>query len=869
MKILSIQLENFTAIKNAMNTNKVFIDFSDTVNKICLIIGPNGSGKTTLLSMLHPFADLGNLDIRNGNDLVLKDKDGYKEIKIRKGDDIYTIKHFYTAHKDKNHSVKSYIEKNGNELNINGNVTSFKEYVREELQIEPDYLKLIRLGSNVTSLIDLTATERKNFMSKIMDDIGIYLEYYKSVNTKLRQLDEMISHTVDKEKRLGIIDKDEFNKEIKQLKKNIEKAESDFMSLNNRLAVLYNTINSIDDRDELKSNLSSTTKKYNKMTSILEKKDQIESLDVEFYNSKLNELNNKVNVNQNEHNSNVALIQNSLEHLNSLQEQLRDYSVQLTKEIESDKEVERMEDNLTSIRKKLREYEDILEDFKPNFSKKDLDDFIIFLKNTQQILGRTYEFGKLPIQRVIELMKGKKNVMNYINSHLLDLDDSKDTQSSLLISTLISRFMLGKDIEIKCKETCQAKELFNQMRNLVINSNIDDKNEDASFYHDMEFVYSNLISILPNFAQYKTLIDSLPADIKKDFELENIYNKISSLSVIYDDKKINNLLSLTTEYYNYIQLLEDYKSQELMIKKISNLSNLSYVKEVIEKTESDIESTRNKINKWRERNILLREEIDDCNRTIEVYSDIRETLEKYDEIKLLYEKYTKDYELYSTTMEEISSVEISITGSKINLDNMKNTLQSKVLDISQYESLHKEINHMNKIYDEMTFVKESLSSKKGMPLHFISSYLRNTEEITNELLDIAYDGKIYIDKFDITPNEFSIPFYNKGVRLSDVKYASQGELSFLSVALAFALSSQALSKYNIMLLDELDGPLDTTNREKFIQILENQIDRINAEQSFLITHNSMFSSYPVDILDFSFENDQEQYPLANFIKIAR
>ena len=203
------------------------------------------------------------------------------------------------------------------------------------------------------------------------------------------------------------------------------------------------------------------------------------------------------------------------------------------------------------------------------------------------------------------------------------------------------------------------------------------------------------------------------------------------------------------------------------------------------------------------------------------------------------------------------------------LTTMKNTLQSKVLDISQYESLHKEINHMNKIYDEMTFVKESLSSKKGMPLHFISSYLRNTEEITNELLDIAYDGKIYIDKFDITPNEFSIPFYNKGVRLSDVKYASQGELSFLSVALAFALSSQALSKYNIMLLDELDGPLDTTNREKFIQILENQIDRINAEQSFLITHNSMFSSYPVDILDFSFENDQEQYPLANFIKIAR
>ena len=103
--------------------------------------------------------------------------------------------------------------------------------------------------------------------------------------------------------------------------------------------------------------------------------------------------------------------------------------------------------------------------------------------------------------------------------------------------------------------------------------------------------------------------------------------------------------------------------------------------------------------------------------------------------------------------------------------------------------------------------------------------------------------------------------------MNDVKYASQGELSFLSLAIAFALSRQVLTNYNIMLLDEIDGPLDIYNREKFIKVLENQIDRINAEQSFLITHNSMFSSYNVDIIDLSFKNDKEQYPLANFINI--
>jgi DNA repair exonuclease SbcCD ATPase subunit len=157
-----------------------------------------------------------------------------------------------------------------------------------------------------------------------------------------------------------------------------------------------------------------------------------------------------------------------------------------------------------------------------------------------------------------------------------------------------------------------------------------------------------------------------------------------------------------------------------------------------------------------------------------------------------------------------------------------------------------------------------------MSLYYIKNYLGNTAEITNELLDIAYDGQIYIDDFKITPSEFTIPFYNRGTLIKDVKYASQGELSFLSIALSFGLASQTLSKYNIMLLDEIDGPLDIKNRERFIRILENQIDRINSEQNFLITHNDMFSSYPVDILDLGFNSDNnKKYELANYIEITR
>ena len=869
MKILNLTLENFTSIKNGLDANKIFIDFSTTENKICILTGPNGSGKTSILSMLHPFADVGNLDVRSSTNLILNDKDGFKEITMERNDDIYTIQHFYTHHKDKNHSVKSYIKKNGNELNVNGNVTSFKEYVKEELGLESDYLKLIRLGSNVTSLIELTPTERKNFMGKIMDDIGIFLEYYKSLNTKLRQLEEMISHSIDKEKKLGISDKDEYKKEIEDLEKEIEDLNKSYMEYNTKLAIYDNNINNIEDIDNLRDNLSSTTKVYNKMINIINKKDLLENTDIEYYSNKINELNNKINSLKNTHNSNIILIQNSLSRLDTLSNQLREYQIQLSKEENTDREIDSMKNNLNNMRKRLREYEDILGDYKPSVSKEDLERFIVFLKNTQLILNRTYEFGKQAISKVLSLMKNNKNVINYINSHIIDIDDSSARKTSLFISMISDKFNIGnEEINLNCDVTeCKAMKLMYEIQNIIKNHNIDDKNKDESFYRDMNFVYNNLNTVIPNFSNYKDIIELLPDNIKKDFEVINIFNNIEKMAYIYNEKKMDDLLSIVTEYDNYVNLLSDYSREESILNKFGNISNSSYLNKVIKDTENFITEENTKIINWRNSNFDITEEIKNLSNDLDVCIDIKDTLERFDEVKLLYEKYNNDYSSYKENKNNKDSITIEMNKLKYIIDNKSNLLQSKVINLEQYKVIRKDISNMNKIYDDMIFVKNSLSSKQGMPLYFISNYLKNTEEITNELLDIAYDGKIYIDSFDITPTEFSIPFFNKGKRLNDVKYASQGELSFLSLAIAFALSRQVLTNYNIMLLDEIDGPLDIYNREKFIKVLENQIDKINAEQSFLITHNSMFSSYNVDIIDLSFKNDKEQYPLANFINV--
>ena len=872
MKILKLVLRNFSAIYKTMETEEISIDLSQCINNVCLLIGPNGSGKTTLLSQLQPFADVGNLDVRNGNNLILKDKEGYKEIQIKKDNDIYTIKHFYFPHKDKNHSVKSYIMKNDVELNVNGNVSSFKELVKIELQIEPDYLKLIRIGNNVSSLINLTTTERKNFMGKTMDEIGIYLEYYKAVNNKLRQLDDMISHNVDKMNKLNIVDKKEAQQEIDELKNELDLLMESFVNCNNKVAIITDSINNIDDNENIKDNLKSITKKYNKMTEILERKDKIESFEVSFYEKKIRDLELSINSLENEVKSNTMIIQSTLQNLDSLQTQYRTLEIQLKKDSESNKEIERMTKNLNNIRLKLREYESILDGFTVDFSKSELDNFITFLKNTQDILRRTYEFGKPPIEKVIQLIREKKNVLNYINKHLISLDDKTGYESSVFISTLASRFLLGgkNEIVIDCKEECIAKNVFIQLQNIIRTEDVKDKHENVSFYHDMEFVYKNISSVLPRFSEYKDIIDKLPNKIKDGFLIDNIYNKISSLDNIYDVNLFNDFYSLCNEYYNYVDLSKQYDEEKDNIDKFSSLSQSGYIHENIKTISTLIKEAEDKIKEMKNRNSHLMEKIDEDKRTLEISYEVKETIEKYDEVKSLYKKYTEDFELYNKLKNELYDLDLSIRQHKFDIDNLQNTIQKKISELDQYKVISKELNKMNKIYDEMTLTKDSLSSKQGIPLYFISQFLSNIEVLTNELLEIVYNGDLFIDQFNITPTEFSIPFYTKGVRLEDVKFASQGELSFLSIALSFALSSQILSKYNVMLLDEIDGTLDTNNRYKFIKILEKQIERINSEQSFLITHNNMFSSYPVDIIDLSFTDDvNTSYAYANFIKVER
>ena len=132
MKITYALFENFLMLDSGLGKRKVELDFSNMPNIINVIVGPMGSGKTTILSHLTPSAFVGTLDERNSDPIIIPNKNGLKKIIFLDGDTEYEINHKYIWTKD-HHSVKSYISKNGVELNQNGNQGSFKEIVETEL----------------------------------------------------------------------------------------------------------------------------------------------------------------------------------------------------------------------------------------------------------------------------------------------------------------------------------------------------------------------------------------------------------------------------------------------------------------------------------------------------------------------------------------------------------------------------------------------------------------------------------------------------------------------------------------------------------------------------------------------------------------
>lgn len=867
MKILYLKLTNFINIVTAFNTETIEIDFSKSNNNVVLLTGPNGSGKTSILSCLHPFPTNGNMDVRSDNPIIVPRENGYKEIHISDGDDLYVIQHFYTRNGDK-HIIKSYIQKNGVELNENGNVTSFKEIVEKELGLEQDYMKLTRLGSNVTNFIDMKRQERKNFTGKIISEADIYLSYHKKIMADKNKVNIQINHTSDLIRRLQVDDLGELKKAQKSLQHQIEDLTAKIEKANSELSVLQYQLNDCGDISAMRERIQEKEKELKHIQKALARASEIK-ISISTLKSMIEESKIVILKAKSALDTNVITRTGILNQLDSIANEIDSIRREIAR-IEDDQNVKDMEANIELLRETIRRRakESGIGGYVRPCSKAEMEDLIKMLDKCMDILLSTYELGKGPIQKAVSFFHTKTDIEKYTRENKEKIKRNKMQSLCEQVYAEISKDigLLGPD----CKNPsgCRVYDFYQRIYEYATQAP-DKVIEDETFLAYTKMAYNNIQTVLKYLRDYHDIFEKMPECIKDQFLTNTVLTHICNMEWIYDKDIIFHELGLITDDELQDADLEELSRQKSMLAQYKKAnSNIEYFQNKLEELIDSRTSLMGQLDEVKETINSLNREIEEKEASVSDYEDMVIAMEHEDEVETEFNDLKSKLTLASQLSLQIREKTSILNDLQFRKNKMSKTHQDNEFRIENYKRYKKDLDELSSKFTDLEYLARALSSREGIPLIFIQAYLKDIKDVANQLLDVVYDGDLHLEDFEITADEFGIPYSTKGTTVKDVIYASQGERSFISLALSFALTYKSISKYNIMLLDEIDSTLDISNREKFLHVLEMQIDMIHAEQVFVISHNDMFNAYPVDIVDTR-NRTSSNAELASYIPIEK
>jgi len=873
MRILKVELKNFYGLKLAMNRDELKIDFKKYKNKIFLLRGGNGSGKTFLLSVLHPF-----FPTFDGRDIVIdpeKEK-GYKNIVFKDGNDVYECELLYNKTAN-----KAYIKKNGEELNPNGNITSYKDYVRDNLGLIEEYFSVLRIGDNVNTFVDSKYTERKKFISLLISNIDDFLSAFKIVSEKMKQSNALLkvvssklNNLPDKEfleaqNKLLVSDINKLKKELKEKEKNLNLIEYKLKD------VKFEDVDINEEKRKifkLKTENSSLNIKNRLILTNLP--DIPMKIDNVLVREKIEKEKLKIIIEQNE--SKLTTLQDDINNKSKEKEEISKELLDF-----EDYQEDTLNKEIKNYEKKLKEY-DYLDDYKkilenPKFASKSLESFF----NNKEI----EEF-----KRKINLInENYKNIVSTLTEY--SYNDNKNLLNDVSVN-LIKKTREQADLEAKVLEEEKNYSLFEKLKlrpeECIIDhcafikdslkySNLDEKlSKDRTLLNktkkEVEKLTTQKSELEENIKKIKTLVEQLKEvlvhkdyceifqikDLIKDsIETSYLFNKSNRMrSIFIDLEKLNSLFINYINRKKYEEKLVSFKKMlESALREKKTLENLKKKEKKLMNEYSifsdDYDTLWNKNLQQKETLTKVEKKINDLSNLIENYNTIdtnKKIIEEKEKILTSYEEYRKEREEFEGEKENLLEKKNDLE-EKIE-DKETNYLEKNKADLLYIEQYKKELKELKENYSNYKDISKALDIKTGIPLIFTKNYIEEIKNIANKLLKMAF--KNFELDFVINDKEFVIPVSINNIETGcDILTKSQGEKAIVKIAISLAIIERALSKYNIVYLDEIDGTLEEKNRRIFIDILEKQIDVLGIEQVFIISHNDEFNSSFCNIINMN------------------
>ena len=320
-------------------------------------------------------------------------------------------------------------------------------------------------------------------------------------------------------------------------------------------------------------------------------------------------------------------------------------------------------------------------------------------------------------------------------------------------------------------------------------------------------------------------------DLKQKQLLEALKSKIILLSSEYKD--------LTGNEFNIDQGL----AQESFVEYKTQLNQVNFIREEI-KTLS--EQKNNLLEEWKNLDELTKEQSHEI-KGIENIIHNNELIISKEEIKLenhtnrLLSEYKLTFEFAKNKFNDFSNLEayrhiVSETRNKLDKLGYVN-----VDAVEQFIEIEERYLKLKEQHEELDSAKTSIVNiindmDKKMIDDFDQTFNKINQELQNTFSRLFGGGKAsleYSDPTNVLESGIEVKVKPPGKSISNLRLFSGGEKSLIALSVLFAILK--VNPIPLVVLDEVEAPLDQVNVERFVDYLN---DFANNTQFIVITHRS-------------------------------
>ena len=884
MKFASLYLKNYIGIYNGMGLNEIFIDFTKASHRTIVIRGDNGSGKSTIMKSLSVFPD--------GNESFIPGQPASKNIKLIDGVVMYDINFVHNVKSNGQRDVtKAYITKNvagvPAELNENGNVSSFKDILFDELGLDPNFESLSQLSTDDRGIADKKPADRKRFVNSILNNLEVYNDIYKSLTKRSSSFKNLINSIVAKLGTIGdpatvLSNINGIETRINELQDSKDKAVEMLANQKAKMELLDPDGSVKATIDKTRTDGEEFQKEYDRISSAITSArlavgltltDDIQTILADT-KAKINSLNvdnqikrGKIESFLRERESESNELSTKIQRLNTFEQEWRYESICDTL-ASNYAEKEEMEKSLS-----VTGIKDIL-----SFSK---ETYVVALETLKAIAENVStlkdRFDHSILSAICDQYVSTGAIPEATSTLLLDRQ-SKEIEAQI---KLLEKQIMEYDADIKAlaaldlrPKECSIDSCPYIKEAVIIQKQAPKQahNEACRRLEEMESKYSQINeelqrAIVQNdcIAQFRNLIRDIDRNKSLVSKLPCGYifaDKKTLISSIFKDEYRDQFYQI----YSYINLASIFDAYKLLIDSINSLEAEKQVYEskqdMVDEIQRDIDNINRKLSEIEEqvRPIQASLAMNDkalikLQSLLGSYQAIADNELNRDRVKAsidannaLYnaniEKIKKFTEAQKIALKSAETVE-ELSKQISPLMHERDRLNHQMRMIDDY---NKELDTLNNQYNLLEKIRYYSSPTTGIQLTFMEMYMGKIIQVANELLGMFFNGQFRILPFIINESEFRIPCAGEGIVNDDISSMSSAQIAMISMILSFSFLFNSSSRYNILKLDEIDGPLDSTNRIMFLDVLNNVMNMMGTEQCIMISHNTELQSEECDVV---------------------